>query len=70
MVRRVLVAAVFAAVIALVTFPYWGSCDLKYRTCAFSCDVRHRNEGIKKAACRAECYTRKVACISRHAVRR
>ncbi len=70
MVRKVLVAAFLAAVIAVVTFPYWGTCDMQYRACALSCDVRQRSDGIKKAACRAECYTRKIACISGRAVQR
>jgi hypothetical protein len=70
MFKKVLIAAFFAAVIAIVTFPYWGSCGMKYDTCVLSCDLRQRNDGIAKAACRAECYARKIACNSNQALHR
>lgn len=70
MIKKVLITAFFAAIIAIVTFPYWGSCGLKYDTCVLSCELRQRHDGIAKAACRAECYARKVACISSQALNR
>jgi hypothetical protein len=42
---------------------------MKYDTCVLSCDLRQRGDAIAKAACRAECYTRKIACVSRRALR-
>ena len=68
--KIVLLGVLAAAVIAVVTFPYWAGCDAKYQVCILTCDLRHMGSDFKQAACRGGCVTRKIRCISRETLGR
>ncbi len=62
---RLIIISIFVVVVALVTVPLWGSCGLQADICSNWCGVRHINSDIKVAACRAECVTKRLACMAK-----
>jgi len=51
-------------VIAIVTLPLWGSCDLNARACSTWCSARHYNSDFKTATCQARCSSDKLNCLA------
>lgn len=51
-------------VVAGVTLPLWGSCDLNAKACSAWCSARHFNSDVKTAACKAQCTTDKLSCLA------
>ena len=69
MVIKGFVVLALVAIVAFFTFPYWASCDIKYETCLVGCDIKHFGSDIKKAACKGNCTTRKIACLSKQIIK-
>lgn len=55
---------VVVAVIAAVTLPLWGSCDLNAKACSGWCSIRHFNSDVKTASCKARCSTDRLRCLT------
>jgi hypothetical protein len=67
--KLILIAAAIG-IVALASFPYWASCDMKSELCQFGCEVRHFNSGVNKAACKGACISRKIACLAGQTIER
>lgn len=52
-------------IIAALTLPLWGSCDLNASACDSWCDVRHYGSDLRIASCKAECATDRLRCLTR-----
>lgn len=61
--KKILLAA-GVAVIAVVTVPLWGGCDLNAKLCSSWCAVRHFNAEVKEAGCNARCSTEHLSCLA------
>ena len=68
MIKKIIAIVFLVGIVAVITFPYWASCTLKYQACLLSCDVRHFNSEFKASACRGGCVSKKVACYSKEAI--
>lgn len=55
---------VVATLIAALTLPLWGSCDLNASACSSGCSLRHYGSDLRIAACKAECTTDRLRCLT------
>lgn len=55
---------VVLTLIALLTLPLWGSCDLNAKACGAWCDVRHYGSELGIASCKAVCTTDRLRCLT------
>jgi hypothetical protein len=62
--KKLIVLVLAAAVVAALTLPLWGSCDLRADACSRWCGLRYYDSGIKAAACRAECVAERLSCLA------
>ncbi len=50
--------------VAVLTLPLWGSCDLNAKGCTTWCNVRHYGSDLRIASCNAECSTDQLRCLA------
>ncbi len=55
---------VVVTLIAALTLPLWGSCDLNAKACDSWCSVRHYGSDLRTASCKAECTTDRLRCLT------
>ncbi len=55
---------VVVTVVAVLTLPLWGSCDLNAKACSGWCSVRHYGSDIRVASCKAGCSTDRLRCLT------
>lgn len=55
---------VVVALVAVLTLPLWGSCDLNAKACGSWCSVRHSGHDLRIASCKAECSTDRLRCLT------
>lgn len=63
-IKLVGIAAV-VAIVAILSAPLWGGCNVAFQVCKLSCDVKHFDSKLKKAACKTSCGADKLSCLSR-----
>lgn len=56
------IIAVLVLVAIIATIPLWGGCDLNASLCSASCSIRHLNNDMKAAGCRAHCSMENASC--------
>ncbi|HEY0634068.1 MAG TPA: hypothetical protein VGE00_01700 [Gammaproteobacteria bacterium] len=59
--KKVLIAVLLVAA-AVATLPYWGGCELNARRCSTWCTIKHMNNDLQAAGCRARCAMENAAC--------
>ena len=62
---KVAAVVIGIAVIAILSFSIWASCDFKYQVCTTVCNVQHLDSDLKKAGCKASCTSKNLACVSK-----
>jgi len=62
---KIAIVAAVVAVVAILSAPLWGGCNVAYQVCKLSCDVKHFDSKLKKAACKTSCGADKLSCLSR-----
>ena len=55
---------VVLALVAVLTLPLWGSCDLNAAGCRHWCSVRHYGSDLRIASCRVQCSTDRLQCLA------
>jgi hypothetical protein len=60
MKKAIIIALVLATIVA--TIPLWGGCDLNQRYCNATCSIKHFNNDMKAAGCRARCSMENAKC--------
>lgn len=50
--------------VAGLTLPLWGSCDLNAKVCSSWCSIRHYSSDLKTASCKAGCTTDRLRCLT------
>lgn len=63
--KKVLIIVVLA-IVAFITLPLWGSCELNAKACSTWCRLRHFDSDVKTAACKARCATDRLRCLTEH----
>lgn len=63
-VMKKLYLFIVVTLIAAVTLPLWGSCDLNAKACSSWCEVRHYGSDLRIATCKAECTTDRLRCLT------
>ena len=61
--KKIFMLLLLALLIAGVTLPQWGSCELQAEVCSRWCGLRHYDSSVDAAACRAECVGKRVKCM-------
>ncbi|HEY0719705.1 MAG TPA: hypothetical protein VGE50_00475 [Gammaproteobacteria bacterium] len=56
------IIAVLLLVAVVATIPLWGGCDLNARRCSTWCNIKHLNNDMQAAGCRARCAMQNAAC--------
>lgn len=61
------IIAIVAAVliVAILTAPFWGGCQITNTLCSTWCDIRHFNSTFKSTACKGSCAADKMACLAK-----
>ncbi len=55
---------VVVTLVALLTLPLWGSCDLNAKACDGWCSLRYFGSDIRIASCKAECEADRLRCLT------
>jgi len=62
---QIIGAIVIFALVAFVSAPLWGGCDLNEDLCQTWCDVRYSDSAIQKGTCKASCVTDRLGCLAK-----
>lgn len=58
----VFAGAVGVVLVAVATMPWWGGCDLNAKRCSTLCSIKHFNNDMEAAGCRASCTMENARC--------
>ena len=62
---KLIVIALAILLVAILTAPLWGGCNITYSLCSSWCEIKHFNSSFKSTACKGSCAADKVACLAK-----
>jgi len=62
---KIIFAAIFILMAAVLSAPLWGGCNLNYQLCSGWCEIRHFNSSFERVSCKGSCSVDKLACLAK-----
>ena len=61
---KLIIILLAVGIVAVLTAPVWGGCDINYKLCSGWCDIRYFNSSFEATVCKGGCGADKLACLA------